>query len=90
VDGAKNVAVIGHGHGWHAQLAYMLAEFFDITSAIEQGIVGMQVQVDELGHGPVCSLAQRGVEEACGWLCVSGVIDRKTGLDLTALPRVRV
>jgi len=34
VDGAKNVAVVGHGHGRHAQLAHMLTEFFDVTSAI--------------------------------------------------------
>jgi hypothetical protein len=51
VDRAKNVAVVGHGHGRHTQLAYMLAELFDVTSAIEQGIVSMQMQVDELGHG---------------------------------------
>jgi hypothetical protein len=36
----------------------VLAEFFDVTSAIEQGVVGVQVQVDELGHGSVGSLPQ--------------------------------
>ena len=51
VDCAKNVAVVGHGHGRHAQLFYALAEFFDVTGAVEHGVVGMQVQVDELGHG---------------------------------------
>ena len=32
-------------------LLHMLAELFDVTGAIQQGIVGVQVQVDELGHG---------------------------------------
>jgi hypothetical protein len=59
VDRAKNVAMVGHGDGRHAQLAYMFAELFDVTSAIEKGIVGVQVQVDELGHGDMVSLPQR-------------------------------
>ena len=51
MDCAKNVAMVGHGHGGHAQLLHALAEFFDITGAVEQGIVSMQMQVDELRHG---------------------------------------
>ena len=46
----KNIAVIGHGDGGHAELLHVLAEFFDVTGAIQQGIVGVQMQVDELGH----------------------------------------
>ena len=30
---------------------HALAEFFDVAGAIEQGVIGMEVQVDELGHG---------------------------------------
>src|ERR1700688_5228281 len=51
VDGAENISVVDHGHGRHPQFFYALAELFDITGAIEQGIVRMEVQVDELGHG---------------------------------------
>ena len=51
MDCAKNIAVVGHGHGGHAELFHALAEFFDVASAVEHGIVGMQVQVDELRHG---------------------------------------
>ena len=51
VDRAKDVAVVGHGHGRHAQFLHALAELFDVTGAVEQGVVGVQVQVDELGHG---------------------------------------
>jgi len=53
VHRAKNVAVVGHRHRGHAQFLHALAEFFDVTGAVQQGIVGVQVQVDELGHG-VC------------------------------------
>jgi hypothetical protein len=42
--------MIGHGHGGHAHLFYTLAEFLDVTGAVEHGVVRMQVQVDELGH----------------------------------------
>ena len=69
VHRAKNVAVIGHGDCGHAEFLHALAEFFDVTSAIEQGIVGVQVQVDELGHGSVASLTQSGQRkgvDGCG------------------------
>ncbi len=57
---AENVAVIGHGDGGHAEFVHALAELFDVTGAIEQGIIGVQVQVDELGHGSVASLTHWG------------------------------
>src|SRR3982751_594679 len=75
MHGAKNVAVIGHGHGGHAELLHALAQLFDVTSAIEQGIVGVQVQVNKLGHGSVASLTQGPLEERCEWLCVSWDLD---------------
>ena len=50
VDCAKNVAMVGHGHGGHAHLFHALAKFLDVTGAVEHGVVRMQVQVDELGH----------------------------------------
>jgi hypothetical protein len=55
----KNIPVVSHGHGRHTQLLHVLTQLFDVTSAIEQGIVGVQVQVDELGHGYLSSLNQR-------------------------------
>jgi hypothetical protein len=50
VHGAEDVAVVGHGHGRHPQFFDSLAEFLDVTGAVEHGVVGMQVQVDELRH----------------------------------------
>ena len=67
---AENVAVIGHGHGGHAEFLHALAELFDVTSAIEQGIVGVQMQVNELGHGVKASLTQgewRKRVQTCGY-----------------------
>jgi hypothetical protein len=51
MDCAKNIAVVGHRHGRHPQFLHAIAEFFDITGAVEQGVVRVQVQVYELGHG---------------------------------------
>jgi hypothetical protein len=64
--------VIGHGYGGHPKFLHALAQLFDITSAIEQGIVGVQVQVNELGHWDLwVSLThtrpRKGVE-GCGGL----------------------
>ena len=53
MHGAKNVAVVGHGHGGHPHFLHALAELFDVTRAVEHGVVGVQVQVNELGHGSV-------------------------------------
>ena len=66
---AKNVAVVGHGHGGHAEFFHALAELLDVASAVEHGVVGMQMQVNELGHGSVVSLTQEGWwkgVEGCG------------------------
>ena len=41
VDCAKNVAMVGHGHGRHAHLFHALAKFLDVTGAVEHGIVRM-------------------------------------------------
>jgi hypothetical protein len=54
VDRAENISVVGHGHGRHSQFFYAMAEFFDVAGAVKQGVVGMEMQVDELGHGAVC------------------------------------
>ena len=53
VNCAKDVAVVGHGHGGHTHLFHALTELLDVTGAVEHGVVRVQVQVDELGHGSV-------------------------------------
>src|SRR5215467_9344496 len=73
VNGAKDVAVIRHSNSRHPKLFHVLTKFFNVAGAIQQGIVGVQVQVDELGHGSIGSLNQRSAEEGCGRLCVSGL-----------------
>ena len=47
---AENITVVGHRHGRHAQLFHAVAKLFDVASAIKKRVVGMQVQMDKLGH----------------------------------------
>jgi hypothetical protein len=42
--------VVGHGDGRHPELLDVLDELIDVASAVEHGIVGVQVKMDELGH----------------------------------------
>src|SRR6266568_1317018 len=47
---AKNIAVVSHGHGRHAQLFDAMAELFDVASAVEHRIVSMKMKVNALRH----------------------------------------
>src|SRR6267142_615487 len=48
MHGAKNIAVVGHGDGWHPKLFHAMDELFDVAGAVEEGVIGMEMQVDEL------------------------------------------
>jgi hypothetical protein len=63
LDRAEQVPVIGHGHRRHLLLDHGLHELVDIAGAIQQGIVGMAMQVDKR-HGRVGSSVEGEVE--CG------------------------
>lgn len=41
VHGAEDVAMIGHGHGGHAEFLGALAEFRNVAGAVEHGVIGM-------------------------------------------------
>ena len=43
--------MIGHGDGGHAKFLYALAQFFYVAGAVEERVIGMEVQVYELGYG---------------------------------------
>jgi hypothetical protein len=45
----KNIAVVGHGDRGHAEFMNPIDELLDVASAVEQGVIAMQMQVDELG-----------------------------------------
>ena len=47
LDGAEEIAVVGHGDGGHFLLDRDLHELVDIAGAVEQGVVGVAVEVDE-------------------------------------------
>src|SRR5437763_2951612 len=46
-DRAIHVAMIGHGAGIHAQRFQALRQRFDLNSAVEKAVVGVQVKVSE-------------------------------------------
>ena len=51
LDGAEEIAVIGHADGGHLLFGADLHELVDFAGAVEQGIVGVVVEVDEWGFG---------------------------------------
>jgi hypothetical protein len=40
--------MVGHSHRRHAKLMNPVNKFLDVASAIEQGVIAMQMEVDEL------------------------------------------
>ena len=53
MHGSKDVPVVGHSDRGHAEFLHSPGKFLDVASAVEHGIVGMQMQVDELrAHAP--------------------------------------
>ena len=51
MHGAVDVAVVGDGHGLLSDAVDVGYQLFDIAGAIEEGVVGMQVQVGKFSHG---------------------------------------
>jgi len=48
---AVDVAVVGDGHGLLSDAVDVGHQLFDIAGAIEEGVVGVQVQVGKFSHG---------------------------------------
>src|ERR1019366_3088020 len=48
MHGAKNIAVIGHGHRGHAKFLDPINEFLNVASAVEQRVIAVEMQMDEL------------------------------------------
>jgi len=46
-DGAEEVAVIGHGDGGHAEIAGFAHDVGDAAGAVEHGVLGVEMEVDE-------------------------------------------
>ena len=47
----EHVPVLGHGHRRHLERGRLIEHLVDAAGAVEQRILGVQVQVDELSHG---------------------------------------
>jgi hypothetical protein len=46
----KHVAVLGHGHRRHPELLRLIEQLLDSACAVEQGVLGVEVEVDEIVH----------------------------------------
>ena len=54
VDGPEHVAVVGHGHRIHPELFDLFGQGFDLVGPVQEGILGMQMEMGEsgsVGHG---------------------------------------
>ena len=47
LDGAKKIAVVGHGHGGHFLMDHQVHQLSNFTGSIQQRIIGMAMQVYE-------------------------------------------
>ncbi len=57
VNGAVDVAVVGHGRGGLADLVQVGGELIDVAGSIEERVIGMQMEVGKLGgHTSMLSL----------------------------------
>jgi hypothetical protein len=54
VLGGKKIAVIRDGHGGHALVGCLVYQFSDVTSAVEQTVIGVDVKVDKTGYRHRC------------------------------------
>ena len=55
LDGAEEVTEVGHGDGGHFLFDDRIHELADFTGAVEEGVIGVAVQMDErvFRHGVV-------------------------------------
>jgi hypothetical protein len=49
----KHVAVLGHGQCGHFQRRRVVEQLVNATSPIQQRILGMKMEMDEIGHVPI-------------------------------------
>ena len=51
VDCAVDVAMVGHGDGFLAEGGDAVDEFVEVAGSVEEGVLGVEMEVGELGHG---------------------------------------
>ena len=67
LDRAVEIAVVGEGEGAHAELGGAIHQPVDAAAAIEQAVVGVDVEMDEIlvgGRHGLVKQAQRGMRKA--------------------------
>ena len=75
LDGAEQVAMVGHGDGGHLLLDDGVHELADLAGSIEQRVIGVAVQMDEriFRHGLPSSIGDRVSGEVILFYCM-GVV----------------
>jgi hypothetical protein len=48
INGAKEIAMIGHGHGRHAKIFYLLEQGCELVGPIEEAILSVKMEMNEL------------------------------------------
>ena len=69
-DRAKNIAVVRHGYRRHAQFFDAIDKLLYVTGPVKHRIIGVQMEVDKLGHDWVDSFYADLILSAAG-LCVT-------------------
>lgn len=55
INGAKEIAMIGHGDGGHAEILHLLEQGCELVGPVEQAILGVKMKMNELcwhSYGP--------------------------------------
>jgi hypothetical protein len=47
MDGAEDVAVVGHGGGCLANFCEVFGELVDVAGAVEEGVIGVEMEMGE-------------------------------------------
>src|SRR5690348_11939417 len=55
-DRREHVAMLGHRQRRHIELRRLIEQFVDAAGAVEQRILGVQMEMNEIGHGSACVL----------------------------------
>ena len=62
-DRAEHVAVVGDGQRLHAHARRLLDQLVDVAGPVEQAVLGVEVEVDELGRAHSHSMVDGGLLE---------------------------
>ena len=48
INGAKKIAMVGHGHGGHTKILDLLEQRCELVGPVEEAILGVKMEMNEL------------------------------------------